>query len=103
MPIIAPFWADSDTRCEGSGDVFYRETTSDSIRAKVANEIQNSLDLPSEFYPSSVVIVTWYRIEHYRCIVESNNKVKCMLCHFINIIHLLCSDISYATYSTFFH
>ena len=80
IPIIAPFWADSDTQCEGAGDVFYRETFTDSIRAKVANEIQSSLFLSSVFYPSSVVIVTWYRIKHFYCFFNFNNKVKTLNC-----------------------
>ena len=92
VPIIAPFWADSDTRCAGrSGNVFFRETTSNSIRAKVANEIQSSLFPPSAFYPSSLVIVTWDQIKYFDACYHSDIKVKSRnvryKCQLLTVIH----------------
>ena len=62
VPIIAPFWADFDFRCE---DVFYRQTTSNSIRAKVASDIQSHLSLQNAFDPTLVVIATWNETSYY--------------------------------------
>ena len=58
VPIIAPFWADFDFDCE-DGDVLYRQTTSNSIRAKVVTDIQSHLSLQNAFDPTLVVIATW--------------------------------------------
>ena len=76
VPIIAPFWADVDTRCNGSGDVYFRETTSNAIRAKAARDIQSSLSLENAFYPSSVIIATWDQVGYYSCRDKTDNKVK---------------------------
>ena len=80
VPVIAPFWADFDTRCEGSGNVSYRETTSNSIRAKAASDIQNSSFSSSDFYPSSVIIVTWYELGYYDCEQHNHSKVNVFVC-----------------------
>ena len=58
VPMIAPFWTDFDLECE-NGDVFYRLTTSNSIRAKVVSDIQSHLSLQNSFDPTLVVIATW--------------------------------------------
>ena len=80
LPIIAPFWTDFDTRCKGSGNVSYQETTSNSIRVKAANDIQSSLSLSSAFYPSSVIIVTWDQVQYYNCYVKNDTKVRVFVC-----------------------
>ena len=67
VPIIAPFWAEFQFYC-GDGDVLYRQTTSSSIRAKVASDIKSHLSLHKSFDPSLVVIVTWnetHYVEYY--------------------------------------
>ena len=91
--IIAPFWADTDTHCNGSGDVYYRETTVNSTLAKVANAIQSSLSFSSDFYPSSVVIATWHQVEYFVCSLNHDNKVRimdvCCKCQLITITRLL--------------
>ena len=95
--IIAPFWADIDNTCYTSGDVYYRETTAKSILANVSNDIQSSLSLSSDFYPSSVVIATWHQVEHFKC--SSDDKVRIMdvyhKCQLITIITLL-TDLSHS-------
>ena len=74
--IIAPFWANTDNTCEGSGDVYYRETTANSILAMFANDIQSSLSLSSDFYPSLVVIATWHQVERFYCHYNRDYKVR---------------------------
>ena len=74
LALIAPFWADADTRCGGL--VYYRETTANSILAKVANDVQSSLSLLNDFYPSSVVIATWHQVGYFDCVDSLDNKVR---------------------------
>ena len=91
--IIAPFWADTYTSCGGLGDVYYRETSANSILADVSNDIQSSLSLSSDFYPSSVVIATWHQVGYYDCRLNLNNNVRimdvCCKCQLITIIHVV--------------
>ena len=75
-PMLAPFWADIHTSCEGLGSVFYRQTASTSIRNKAAYDIQSSLSLSSAFYPSFVIIATWYQVGYYNCYSRQDNKVN---------------------------
>ena len=93
--IIAPFWADIDTTC-GNGTVFFRQTTSTSIRDKAANHIQSYISLSSSFYPSSVIIATWYQVPHYDSCSPSSSKKKpkkvCCNMHFDNN-HMLGSNV----------
>ena len=63
-PIIAPYWADVDTR--GNGSVYYRETSSASIISTVASHVSNAFPSQSPFYATSVVIVTWDRVGYYK-------------------------------------
>ena len=61
--IIAPYWADVDTR--GTGSVYYRETSNASIISTVASHVSNAFPSQSPFYATSVVIATWYRVGYY--------------------------------------
>ena len=66
--LIAPFWADVDTRTQGN--VSYRESTNQDdlmraqmdIRTAFAGQVDN-------FRPRLVFIATWYRVGYY------NNRV----------------------------
>ena len=69
-PIIAPYWADVDTR--GNGSVYYRETSNASIISTVASDVSNAFPSQSPFYATSVVIATWYRVGYYN---EHTDKV----------------------------
>ena len=62
-PIIAPYWADVDTR--GTGSVYYRETFNASIISTVASHVSNAFPSQPPFYATSVVIATWYRVGYY--------------------------------------
>ena len=73
VPIIAPYLADVDLRCS-VGDVFYRQTTSISIREQAARNITDLLSLSSAFSPSVVFIATWLGVEYYNC--NSNTVSK---------------------------
>jgi len=61
--LIAPFWADADTRSDGSGTVFYRETNESSLLQRASREIQDGLSV--SFSPSHLFIATWNSIGYY--------------------------------------
>ena len=61
--VIAPYWADADTRINGSGNVFFRETTSATLLQRASSEIQDGLSM--SFSPTHLVIATWDSIGYY--------------------------------------
>ena len=61
--LIAPFWADADTRENGSGTVFYRETTNPALLQRASREIQDGLLV--SFSPSHLFIATWDSIGYF--------------------------------------
>ena len=78
-PIIAPFFADVDLRCS-VGNVFYRQTTSISIRDQAARNITDLLSLSSAFSPSVVFIATWDGVEYYSCNGQVNMDLHRVIC-----------------------
>ena len=61
-PIIAPYWADIDTR-SGSGRVYYGETTSSSLRSRAAALVRRIYQV--SFSPTHLFIATWYNVGYY--------------------------------------
>ncbi len=61
--LIAPFWADVDTR--GTGRVYYRETAELQLLEKAGSDIRSSFVDHSEFHPSFLVIATWDHVGYY--------------------------------------
>ena len=61
-PIIAPYWADIDTR-SGSGRVYYGETTSSSLRSRAAGLVRRIYQV--SFSPTHLFIATWYNVGYY--------------------------------------
>ena len=61
--LIAPFWADVDTR--GTGEIYFKETTSDCLLSLVANIIQYEAYQISRFKPKWLLIVTWHQVGYY--------------------------------------
>lgn len=64
-PLIAPYWADVDTRPTGSGTVFYRETQDPLLLQRAQSELQMAFPGLSSFNPVFLFIATWYRVGHY--------------------------------------
>lgn len=61
-PMIAPYWADVDTRV-GSGRVYYKNSVSSAERRRAGSLI--SAAYRTSFHPTSLYIVTWYRVGAY--------------------------------------
>ena len=57
--MIAPYWADVDTKL-GSGRVYYRNTASSTERRRAGRLISSAYR--TSFSPTSLYIVTWYRV-----------------------------------------
>ena len=61
--IIAPYWADVDTR--GTGQVFYRQTTNPSLLAKTSNTIKAVFPMSQNVKITNLVITTWDGVGYY--------------------------------------
>ena len=72
VPIIAPYWADVDTRC-GGGPVYFRETTDSGIRSKAVSEIPYAST--NGFNPTHVTIVTWPGVGYYSCHLDKVSSI----------------------------
>ena len=65
IPLIAPYWADADTRPDNGGTVWYRETTSQADRNRVKSEIRTIFTDADQFVPSLVFIATWDHVGYF--------------------------------------
>ena len=61
--IIAPYWADIDTR--GTGKIFYRQTTDPGLLARASSEIQKAFSLSQDFTVKNLFIATWNAVGFY--------------------------------------
>ncbi len=63
LQLIAPFWADVDTR--GAGTVWYRETTESQLLVRARSEIQAAIANQGSFSPNFLFIATWDHVGYY--------------------------------------
>ena len=64
--LIAPFWADVDTRGTGvNNTVWYRETSDPDALSRSRNDIQCSAFADSSFNPIYLFIATWDHVGYY--------------------------------------
>jgi hypothetical protein len=61
--LIAPFWADVDTR--KGGVVYYRETQDLAIRTRVSEEIRRYFVRQRRFSAKWVLIVSWLNVARF--------------------------------------
>nr|XP_022323644.1 protein mesh-like [Crassostrea virginica] len=66
--MIAPFWADIDTR--KGGTVWYRETTEDSLLDRATDEIKDYFPQFLRFRASWIFIATWENVAFFGCASE---------------------------------
>ncbi len=79
VPIVAPFWADVDTR--GTGDIWVRNSTTDTVAfEKTKGIVANAFrDLP-EFTASQVIIQTWDHVGYYDSKIDKVLfRINCIL------------------------
>ena len=72
--MIAPFWADIDTR--RGGTVWYRETTEDSLLDRATDEIKDYFPQFLRFRASWIFIATWENVSFYGCAHDGCLKVN---------------------------
>ena len=68
--IIAPYWADVDTR--GTGQIFYRQSTDPSLLARASREIQSAFPSSQNITITNLLIATWDEVGYYS---ENDDKV----------------------------
>ena len=73
---IAVFWADSDTRPDGSGEVWYRASTTTTLVQKAKTDIKKAY--PSVSDVEYIFIATWNSIGYFD---RNTNKVTDRLEH----------------------
>jgi hypothetical protein len=72
--LIAPFWADVDTR--NGGDIWYRETTNSTLLQMVSEEISAVFPEQHKFQATWVFIATWSNVAFYGAGVIGARKVN---------------------------
>ena len=64
--LIAPFWADVDTR--GTGEIYFKETTNDTLLILARSVIRHATHQVaglSRFRPRWLLIATWYQVGYF--------------------------------------
>ena len=69
--IIAPYWADVDTR--GTGNIYYRQTTDPSLLARATSEIRAAFPMSQSIAITNMFIATWDSVGYY---YWSTDKVR---------------------------
>ncbi|MCX6855567.1 MAG: cadherin-like beta sandwich domain-containing protein [Verrucomicrobia bacterium] len=75
-PMIAPFWADVDTRHSSSGRVWYRVAQDSSTLSTIATTVANSFPSHRGFTPTFAQIVTWDQVGYYSQKVDKLNTFQ---------------------------
>ncbi|CAC5407372.1 unnamed protein product [Mytilus coruscus] len=74
--VLAPFWADIDTRrCGSSCGIWYRESTELLDLSKATTEIRKYFPVMKHFNAKWTYIVTWYNVPFYGASASGFNKV----------------------------
>ena len=60
---VAPFWADVDTT--NAGDVWYRQSTSQTLLNKANMQIRDAFPLLTQFTANHLIIVTWDHVGYF--------------------------------------
>ena len=77
IQLIAPYWADVDTR--GTGTIYYRQTTDPDLLARATSEIRAAFPESRNFTIQNLLIATWYRVGYY---YQSSDKVRTTCTYF---------------------
>ena len=82
--IIAPYWADVDTR--NIGQIFYRQSTDPILLTRASREIQGAFPSSQNIMIKNLFIATWVDVDYY------NNHHYHKVCNFgssILVIHCI--------------
>ena len=60
-PLIAPYWDNFDL--SRGGNLFYRQTSNTTLLQRVQDLLQESLPSASSFFPTTLFIATWDRVQ----------------------------------------
>lgn len=63
LMLIAPYWADVDTR--GTGTVWYRQTSNEILLLQARRAIRSAFVNQMTFQPTMLFIATWDHVGHY--------------------------------------
>ena len=61
--IIAPYWADVDTR--ETGRIYYRQTSDPNLLARAANDIRRAFTISENVTVTNLLIATWDAVGYY--------------------------------------
>ena len=90
-PMIAPYWADVDTR-SGPGRVYYGTTTNRNLLKRAKFEVESTQR--RIFNPTRIFVATWNNVGYYN---RHYNLVS--LCN--HVPFLLCSHVQLEIFFTF--
>ena len=89
--LIAPFWADVDTR--GTGEVYFMESRDETLLSKANDIIQSSTSQShglSRYEPTWILIATWFKVGYFSS--HTDKVVMCILHKYINV-HVVLSHL----------
>ena len=72
--IIAVYWGDIDMR--KGGDIWYRESTSQSLLHRASAEIHAAFPEQTQFHASWIFIATWSDVAFYGANSNGQRKVR---------------------------
>lgn len=78
-PMIAPYWADVDTRGVNGGTVWYRTTQDATFLKSLATDFNSSFLGVQAFNPTFAQVVTWDRVGYYAQKVDKLNTFQLVL------------------------
>ena len=84
-PIIAPFFADADTRGYRSGMIYFRQTKEPSLLERAKQDIEFTFP-GTTFTPKHLYIVTWDKIGFYN---HHDNLVSTSMCVLVAYLFLI--------------
>ena len=72
--LVAPFWADVDTR--KGGQVFYQETSDPGLLQRATDDVTATYADQKKFRATWLLIATWYEVAFYGAAWPFNYKVR---------------------------
>jgi hypothetical protein len=94
--LVAPYWADADTR--SSGNVWYFQSTEPALLTKATKYIQRGFVAEQEFQPTHLFVATWDDVGYFQ---RNADKVLfhfltksllidlCVVCSVVYKLHVL--------------